>query len=118
MVGQNLNHAAGSNHPYATQCLNCHKSNDTRLQHKGFWRQWEAFDCPDLEPRALAVTFGRVLAAAEESEPAPPLLLEMYNHTGSGTTGTHYDPVFPATPGAHVAAAGNASLHTPPTTTC
>jgi hypothetical protein len=29
------------------QCPNCHKSNDTRV--KGYWRQWEAFDCPDLD---------------------------------------------------------------------
>ena len=29
------------------QCPNCHKTNDTRS--KGFWRQWEAFDCPDLD---------------------------------------------------------------------
>ena len=28
-------------------CPNCHKTNDTRSP--GFWRQWEAFDCPDLD---------------------------------------------------------------------
>lgn len=31
----------------SSQCPNCHKSNDTRV--KGYWRQWEAFDCPDLD---------------------------------------------------------------------
>ena len=30
-------------------CPNCHRSNDTRLQTMGFWRQWEAFDCPDID---------------------------------------------------------------------
>jgi hypothetical protein len=30
-------------------CPDCHKSNDTRLQTAGFWRQWEAFDCPDID---------------------------------------------------------------------
>ena len=29
------------------KCPNCHKTEDTRS--KGFWRQWEAFDCPDLD---------------------------------------------------------------------
>jgi len=28
-------------------CPNCHKSKDPRV--RGFWRQWEAFDCPDLD---------------------------------------------------------------------
>lgn len=28
-------------------CPHCHKTNDTRSP--GFWRQWEAFDCPDLD---------------------------------------------------------------------
>ena len=31
------------------QCPHCHKSNDTRLHAAGFWRQWEAFDCPDID---------------------------------------------------------------------
>ena len=31
------------------QCPHCHKSNDTRLKASGFWRQWEAFDCPDID---------------------------------------------------------------------
>jgi len=30
-------------------CAHCHKSNDTRLKDRGFWRQWEAFDCPDID---------------------------------------------------------------------
>eukprot|EP00035_Acanthoeca_spectabilis_P015534 m.310465 g.310465 ORF g.310465 m.310465 type:complete len:540 (-) comp16380_c0_seq1:162-1781(-) len=29
------------------ECPGCHKSNDSRCT--GFWRQWEAFDCPDLD---------------------------------------------------------------------
>ena len=32
-----------------SSCSGCHKSNDTRLRNSGFWRQWEAFDCPDLD---------------------------------------------------------------------
>lgn len=28
-------------------CPNCHKTADARS--KGYWRQWEAFDCPDLD---------------------------------------------------------------------
>ena len=28
-------------------CPHCHKSADNRT--KGFWRQWEAFDCPDID---------------------------------------------------------------------
>jgi non-lysosomal glucosylceramidase len=30
------------------QCPHCHKTSDTRSD-QGYWRQWEAFDCPDLD---------------------------------------------------------------------
>ena len=31
------------------KCPHCHGSNDTRLRARGYWRQWEAFDCPDID---------------------------------------------------------------------
>ncbi len=31
------------------ECPGCHRTQDPRMSDRGFWRQWEAFDCPDLD---------------------------------------------------------------------
>ena len=31
------------------ECPGCHPTKDSRMSNRGFWRQWEAFDCPDLD---------------------------------------------------------------------
>ncbi len=47
------------------------------------------FDGVELDPHSMAVSFGRTPGHLEEN-----VVLELYNSTGGGTTGVHYDPVF------------------------
>eukprot|EP00973_Karenia_brevis_P080896 11222702-Karenia_brevis.AAC.1 len=54
------------------------------------------YDCAELDPEVLAITFGHV-PEANDSVPRPqPTRITLYNNTGQGFTGYHYDPVFPA----------------------
>ena len=46
------------------------------------------FDCADVDPQELGVTIGRAAENLNDAGVAPPVLLELYNHTGTGTTGT------------------------------
>ena len=53
------------------------------------------WDSAELGPEALAVTFGRA-DTADADGVAPPVTFELYNSSGSGFTGTHYDPILPS----------------------
>ena len=52
------------------------------------------FDSSILDPVESAMSFGMQTASAAETSLGP-IDLEMYNNTGAGITGYHYDPVFP-----------------------
>ena len=52
-------------------------------------------------PQELAVVVGRA-DFLNDSDLGPPVELEMYNSTGAGVTGFHYDPVFRKSPGVDV----------------
>ena len=53
------------------------------------------WDSAHLGPETFALTFGRD-QTADADDVGPPITFELYNTTGSGFTGTHYDPMMPA----------------------
>ena len=53
------------------------------------------FDSAVHDPEALGIVFGRT-ADADAQGVAEAQRLELFNNTGNGFTGVHYDPLFPA----------------------
>ena len=49
-----------------------------------------------LDPQGLGEVFGREQQNVPHGDMSPPEILEVYNNTGIGMTGVHYDPVFDA----------------------
>ena len=65
-------------------------------------------DSPLLRPEEGAVTFGRTVGPAAAIDEHP-LIMELYNNTGDGVLGFHYDPVFPSVRGGDGNAGGASS---------
>ena len=57
-------------------------------------RVYTRWDSPALPAESNSVIACRSAALAGNENPAPTVLFEMYNSTGNGFTGYHYDPVF------------------------
>ena len=54
------------------------------------------WDSPTLPAEANSVTVGREVWADAAGLDEPEMVLEMFNNSGTGFTGYHYDPIFEA----------------------